>query len=916
MKSPTVQAEENLGQTVFSQDNLFETEAIPCEAIAQDVDPLNEASLISIVKDEHLSEVSSETELIGTLPITISEVEFTQNGSRSSGTEDAVSPESEDNVPPEPEDAVSPESEDNVHSEPEDAVSPESEDNVHSEPEDVVSPESEDNVPPEPEDVVSPESEDNVSPEPEDVVSPESEDNVPPEPEEAVSPESEDNVPSELEEIVSPASEDIVSPELEDAVSPESEDTVSPEPEEAVSPVSKNIFLLPSEKDENAVNLEVPMLASKDRSATRDESDLFITLITAKSLNDGKIEIHWYPSAIADGFYLFYKRSNTAPEVYVRACVGTATIHQPDGPGEKFYRVLPYRRDPNTGKISRGVLSPYVSACAKPKPVQYLRSQRWQDHIKLEWQPAEGATDYIIYRQTEWADHMSYLYLTTKTQFVDFNAHGGFNFYRVYPRYKSDSCTGSSDRYTYSYRLPEHIKNLALHSYASGNVVVDWQAVEGADAYKVYRRDALSQAPIKVYQTTAFRFIDTYSRPGIATYWVVPVLKIGKKELSRPLKSNLGRTTIVIPKAVTNLTVNNSGRWSKRINWNAQSGVTKYVIYSATPDFKSFSYRTLVTKKQFYDRLLYPGTYLYKVFPVLTISNKDYWGQSKTYAYGIVKPIADVEYLNNIEDFNHLGRAMIRELRSHVEVVYYAPWIQDIEAFHDACEAAVWTQYSDQLANQLPTMAELEQWEWSYERYGDYLYLDLDHGYYATPEQYQLVLQDADRVARQARKNYKTDYERLKYGFDYVIDSFEYAYDIFGEVADYSPSGISTQSAYSAYIDRETICNGYASYLMAIYQKMGYRVYYVYTLNYLYNPDEPDLDEHAWLMVQVNGQWYHVDPTWGDTLRPQCYDYYFLKSADNMRNNDFSEDYYDGIRDEKMHIMHEYLPPAPTDYIA
>ena len=89
-----------------------------------------------------------------------------------------------------------------------------------------------------------------------------------------------------------------------------------------------------------------------------------------------------------------------------------------------------------------------------------------------------------------------------------------------------------------------------------------------------------------------------------------------------------------------------------------------------------------------------------------------------------------------------------------------------------------------------------------------------------------------------------------------------------------------------------------------------------YTLNYLYNPDEPDLDEHAWLMVQVNGQWYHVDPTWGDTLRPQCYDYYFLKSADNMRNNDFSEDYYDGIRDEKMHIMHEYLPPAPTDYIA
>ena len=52
------------------------------------------------------------------------------------------------------------------------------------------------------------------------------------------------------------------------------------------------------------------------------------------------------------------------------------------------------------------------------------------------------------------------------------------------------------------------------------------------------------------------------------------------------------------------------------------------MLFTAQRLTLKFSYRTLVTKKQFYDRLLYPGTYLYKA-PVLTISNKDYWGRAK-----------------------------------------------------------------------------------------------------------------------------------------------------------------------------------------------------------------------------------------------------------------------------------------------
>ena len=60
------------------------------------------------------------------------------------------------------------------------------------------------------------------------------------------------------------------------------------------------------------------------------------------------------------------------------------------------------------------------------------------------------------------------------------------------------------------------------------------------------------------------------------------------KKLSRPLKSNLGRTTIVIPKAVTNLTVNNSGRWSKRLTGMHKVGLRNMLFTAQRLTLKSF----------------------------------------------------------------------------------------------------------------------------------------------------------------------------------------------------------------------------------------------------------------------------------------------------------------------------------------
>ena len=85
------------------------------------------------------------------------------------------------------------------------------------------------------------------------------------------------------------------------------------------------------------------------------------------------------------------------------------------------------------------------------------------------------------------------------------------------------------------------------------------------------------------------------------------------------------------------------------------------------------------------------------------------------------------------------------------------------------------------------------------------------------------------------------------------LQKFMAVYEHICETANYSSdmSDYSTFSPYSIVMNGEGICNGYASLLK-------------YTLDHLGIPAEFVSNEpHAWNIVQLDGQWYQTDPTWG-----------------------------------------------------
>lgn len=96
-----------------------------------------------------------------------------------------------------------------------------------------------------------------------------------------------------------------------------------------------------------------------------------------------------------------------------------------------------------------------------------------------------------------------------------------------------------------------------------------------------------------------------------------------------------------------------------------------------------------------------------------------------------------------------------------------------------------------------------------------------------------------------------SEYEKIKYIFEYLVDSIEYVED--------APDN---QNIYSALVRKESVCAGYAKANQYLLDRLGiYCIYVIGTAN-----GQEGQEGHAWNVVQCDGKYYCVDATWGDPM--------------------------------------------------
>lgn len=91
-----------------------------------------------------------------------------------------------------------------------------------------------------------------------------------------------------------------------------------------------------------------------------------------------------------------------------------------------------------------------------------------------------------------------------------------------------------------------------------------------------------------------------------------------------------------------------------------------------------------------------------------------------------------------------------------------------------------------------------------------------------------------------------SDYDKAKYVFEILVQN-----------VDYDASAENNQNIISAFLSRATVCQGYACATQYLLKELGLMSVIV--------TGSAGGESHAWNLVQLDGEYYHMDTTWGNS---------------------------------------------------
>lgn len=136
-----------------------------------------------------------------------------------------------------------------------------------------------------------------------------------------------------------------------------------------------------------------------------------------------------------------------------------------------------------------------------------------------------------------------------------------------------------------------------------------------------------------------------------------------------------------------------------------------------------------------------------------------------------------------------------------------------------------------------------------YQRNGQTEMMSFSPNYTMSLEKRNKTQKKIDKQVKKFLKGLKSgasDYEKVRYIYRKLIENVDYNLD--------APNN---QNIISVFLGKETVCQGYASAMQYLLDQLG--------IPCLIVTGTAKGGSHAWNLVQVDGEWYYADTTWGNS---------------------------------------------------
>lgn len=224
----------------------------------------------------------------------------------------------------------------------------------------------------------------------------------------------------------------------------------------------------------------------------------------------------------------------------------------------------------------------------------------------------------------------------------------------------------------------------------------------------------------------------------------------------------------------------------------------------------------------------------------------------------------DVQVVYSKSLYNqHLKEALYENIKSHNEN-FTITFRGNTEKIDQQLEHIMNDlQYEDPYAYE-----NMVNWRASYSYTSKKAKLNFYITYLITPDQERFLTNEVKRLAHKIITNQMSDFEKVKGIHDYVLRNAEYS----------SETNASQYSPYTILTEQKGVCQAYAFLMYRLLQEANVEVRYVKGM--------AKGSLHAWNLVKLENEWYHLDATWNDTVVDGKVDLgyqYFLLNDQQMK---------------------------------